>query len=193
MEGGDLDIRFGTGLGRTDLHDVDLGAMHVAGGSNTVSVGSVDEDCNGRVVIASLSRDSGKNINWDFQGGGTLRVGFASPPPLVGGIIGTWATVNGGDWATVNSDNDVVPYAAYRVNPDPATWTSGDNVLNEYPRGYQRERGGRLVEDQHRSAHADRRVVLHHPRHPRRGRRQQLDQRIGPDLGRPLVGGNLRL
>jgi autotransporter-associated beta strand protein len=125
LEGGTLEVRFGSGLGRTDVQDVEV--VYIKPGASTMTI-SAGPGTSGDVRVASLSRDGGSNINWQFQGGGALR--FSSPPALDNGIIGPWATVNSLDWATLSGDDHhLAPFHAYQTSPDPATWLSSDNVL----------------------------------------------------------------
>lgn len=131
MDGGTFAVSFAAGLGRMDAQGPqDFGPLTIGDGGNTVSV-AADLDTTASIQFASVARDGRNNINWVFQGGGALSL--RNPPSLTSGIMGPWATVNSSDWATVTSDGEIVPYAAYRVNADPQTWNAVDNVLVNLP------------------------------------------------------------
>ncbi|MEO6436673.1 MAG: autotransporter-associated beta strand repeat-containing protein [Tepidisphaeraceae bacterium] len=130
MEGGTLEVTFGAGLGRTDVQD--LGALRSASGSSTVTT-TAESGTSGAVRFASLTRDSGSNINWSFQGDGS--VAFVTPPALSNGIIGPWATANGQNWARTNQlDNSVSVYDLYQTSADPNDWLPSDNISIDGPR-----------------------------------------------------------
>src|SRR5262249_39110560 len=80
-------------------------------------------------------------IRWngfDFQGrgAGTLAfsidnggaVQFTSPPALSNGIIGPYASINGADWASIDSAGRVWPLPGYWNDSNPATWDASKNV-----------------------------------------------------------------
>jgi autotransporter-associated beta strand protein len=94
-----------------------VGTLTLAGGANTVAIGQAASGRTSTLTFAGLSRTTGI-IN--FSGTGLTnavdnrsRITFTTPPALVNGIIGPWATVNGTAYATLDGANNVVAYSTY--------------------------------------------------------------------------------
>jgi len=92
-----------------------VGTLTVTGGVNTVAIGRAAAGRTSTLTFAGLSRTSG-TVN--FSGVGLTnavdtrgRITFTSPPPLTDGIIGTWATVNGTNYATIDINSNLVAYS----------------------------------------------------------------------------------
>jgi autotransporter-associated beta strand protein len=81
---------------------------------------------NNNLRFAGVQRDEGATMDFDLSGAGSIS--FTSPPTLVNGIIGPWATA-GGDWATLQPGTaQVSKLSTYNTNPNPSTWSATDNV-----------------------------------------------------------------
>ena len=98
LEGGIFSYLPATGA--ADTHEAAGDLVIVSGG--TVASGRADAGGTSSITFASLVYEGG---TVDFTGDGLGEDGrtqilFATPPPLAGGIIGPWATVNGTALAT---------------------------------------------------------------------------------------------
>lgn len=76
------------------------------------------------LTLASLAR-GGRGSVVDFSTTGQIDI--TTPPTLVNGIIGGYATM-GSDWATITGTT-VTPLATYQTDTDPTNWLATDNVL----------------------------------------------------------------
>jgi autotransporter-associated beta strand protein len=99
LAGGSLD--FAHGGGAVDYAET-AGALIVSSGANTVTGTRAAEGQTSTLTFSALVYEGG---TVDFAGDGLGEDGrcqilFDTPPPLVGGIIGPWATVNGTALAT---------------------------------------------------------------------------------------------
>jgi autotransporter-associated beta strand protein len=78
------------------------GVLKVAGGTSTVLVGRAAEGQTSSLTFSTL-RYEGGTVDFAGEGlgeDGRCQILFDTPPPMAGGIIGPWATVNGTALAT---------------------------------------------------------------------------------------------
>jgi len=91
-----------------------VGALTVAAGTSTIATSQAQAGYSNTLTFASLTYTGGFV---DFSGPGLgddarNRIMFTTPPTLVNGIIGTWATYGGSTYATYDPVLGVVPYVA---------------------------------------------------------------------------------
>jgi autotransporter-associated beta strand protein len=125
------------------------------GGSLTVLDSSIDSDplmldvvqlnhhgsstsSNQRLVFSALDRTPRSTLH--LQTAGTGEIGFVSPPAMINGIIGPWATITNaagetdwgtiGDWAIFDGTmwKKIDNSESYVTSNDAATWQPTDNV-----------------------------------------------------------------
>ncbi len=115
MNGGTLN--FTNNAGAVNYSEA-TGALSVGGGANTIATSQAATGQTSILTFASLARTAG-TLDFSGTGLGTTvntrnEIRFTTAPTLTNGIIGTWATVNGTDFATVTgANNSVVAYSAY--------------------------------------------------------------------------------
>lgn len=128
MNGGTLNFTNNQGAAN---YSETTGALSVGGGTNTIATGQAATGQTSLLTFASLARTAG-TLNFTGTGLGTTvdtknEIRFTTNPTLVNGIIGTWATVNGTDFATTTgANNSVVAYSAYT---DVTRLESGSKVI----------------------------------------------------------------
>ena len=128
MDGGTLN--FTNNAGAVNYAET-TGALSVGGGVNTIATSQAATGQTSLLTFASLARTAG-SLNFTGTGLGTTvdtknEIRFTTNPTLVNGIIGTWATVNGTDFATTTgASNSVVAYSAYT---DVTRLESGSKVI----------------------------------------------------------------
>lgn len=93
------------------------GTLTLVGGASTVVIQQAAVGQTSALTFAGLSRTVGA-INFSGAGLGAAAdprstITFTSAPTLTNGIIGTWATVNGLGYATLDGSNNVVLYGTY--------------------------------------------------------------------------------
>lgn len=115
MNGGTLN--FTNNQGAVNYSET-TGALSVGGGINTIATGQAASGQTSILTFASLARTAG-TLNFTGTGLGTTvdtknEIRFTTAPTLTNGIIGTWATVNGTDFATTTgANNSIIAYTAY--------------------------------------------------------------------------------
>ena len=110
-------LRFAHGGGMADYSEA-AGALTVGKNASTVSASLADEGYTSTLTFDSLTRSGHGTV--DFTGAGLgessgNRILFVTPPALVNGYIGPWATVNGTALAMYDATRGVyaAPDAAY--------------------------------------------------------------------------------
>ncbi len=91
------------------------GALTIAAGSNTVSASQADPGQTSVLTFASLTRTGG-NVNFSGTGLGVdtrNQILLTTPPTMVGGVLGAWATYNGTDLAAYDNTLGVIAYTGY--------------------------------------------------------------------------------
>ncbi|HEX3999683.1 MAG TPA: autotransporter-associated beta strand repeat-containing protein [Pirellulales bacterium] len=92
-----------------------------AGASSVQAVSSGTGTTNLTIASGTIARSVGGTIHFSLPTTGSIA--FGSAPPLVGGIIGGWATASGSSWATL-SGNNVVALTTFTSD----TWAAGNNT-----------------------------------------------------------------
>jgi len=106
------------------------GTLTIVGGANTVAIQQAAVAQTSTLTFAGLSRTAGA-INFTGAGLGAAvdprsKITFTSAPTLTDGIIGTWATINGTDYASLDG-NDLVAYGGAMT--DLTRQSSGTKVI----------------------------------------------------------------
>lgn len=97
-----------------------LGNVTLNAGQSTISV--ANNTAASTLALGTITRNANGAVNFTATGG-TLGAGGANPAITTTsgndatGILGTWATVNGADWATVGA-NGITAYSGYAALSD---------------------------------------------------------------------------
>ena len=82
------------------------GALSINQSANTVAAGQAAGGQTSILTFASLARTAGASVNFSGPALGTdprNAIFFTVAPTLTNGLLGTWATINGSDWATYDA------------------------------------------------------------------------------------------
>ncbi|MFZ9201321.1 MAG: autotransporter-associated beta strand repeat-containing protein [Opitutales bacterium] len=112
------------------------GVLTIGGGQNTVTVGQAATGQTTTLTFASMSRSSGA-VNFAINGGTAItgtantraNIVLTTPFTTSNGILGTWATVNQADWATM-SGSSIVAYTGYTDATAAGSTITGTSATN---------------------------------------------------------------
>ncbi len=120
LSGGTLTV---TGRASTVISQA-FASTTLNGGLNTFSVGA-GTSTSTTLTLGTITRNNNASVN--FTTSGTTPVIGVSNSNAGSGILGTWATLNGTDYAAVSGGNIVA--ATYTTANDLSTWTTGATTI----------------------------------------------------------------
>jgi autotransporter-associated beta strand protein len=125
-------LNFSNNAGAVNYSET-VGTLSIAAGANTVSASQAAVGQTSTLTFGSLSRTAGAYVDFTGTGLGVdtrNRILFTAAPALSNGLIGTWATYNGTDFATYGGNGVAAASSTdvTRLNSGPQTIANGSTT-----------------------------------------------------------------